>query len=43
MPISDLYVHWDPQRAPRMFRLIRQDRTQDISKNLCSPSGLPGG
>lgn len=43
VPISDLYVHWDPQRAPRMFRLIRQDRTQDISKNLCSPSGLPGG
>ena len=43
VPISDLYVHWDPQRAPRMFKLIRQDRTQDISKNLCSPSGLPGG
>jgi len=43
VPISDLYVHWDPQRAPRMFRLIRQDRTQDISKSLCSPSGLPGG
>jgi len=43
VPISDLYVHWDPQRAPRMFRLIRQDRTQDITKKLCSPSGLPGG
>ena len=42
VPISDLYVHWDSQRAPRMFRLIRQDRTQDISKKLCSPSGLPG-
>jgi LCP family protein required for cell wall assembly len=43
VPISDLAVHWDSQRAPRMFRLIRHDRTDHISKNLCSPSGLPGG
>ena len=41
VPISDLAVHWDSQRAPRMFKLIREDRTADIPKSLCSPSGLP--
>jgi LCP family protein required for cell wall assembly len=41
VPIADLYVHWDSQRAPRMFKLIRQDRTKDIGHSLCSPSGLP--
>ncbi len=40
VPISDLEVNWDPQRSQRMFRLIRQDRTADIGKKLCSPSGL---
>ncbi len=40
VPIADLAVNWDPERAPRMFKLIREDRTEDISKNLCRPSGL---
>jgi LCP family protein required for cell wall assembly len=40
VPISDLAVHWDPVRSRRMFRLIRQDRTDDISKSLCRQSGL---
>jgi LCP family protein required for cell wall assembly len=40
VPIADLAVNWDAERAPRMFQLIRQDRTENISKNLCRPSGL---
>jgi LCP family protein required for cell wall assembly len=40
VPIADLAVHWDRQRALRVFHLIQQDRTQDISKNLCGASGL---
>jgi LCP family protein required for cell wall assembly len=42
VPISDLAVHWDSERAPKLFRLIREDRTADVSKSLCSASGLPG-
>jgi LCP family protein required for cell wall assembly len=40
VPIVDLAVNWDSERAPRMFELIREDRTDDIPKNLCRPSGL---
>ncbi len=40
VPIADLAVNWDAERAPRMFELIREDRTEDIPKRLCSPSGL---
>jgi LCP family protein required for cell wall assembly len=40
VPIADLAVNWDPERAPRMFKLIREDRTEDISKGLCRASGL---
>ena len=42
VPISDLAVHWDPVRSKRMFKLIAEDRTADIPKKLCRPSGLPG-
>ena len=42
VPISDLAVHWDPVRSKRMFRLIAEDRTGDISKSLCRQSGLRG-
>jgi LCP family protein required for cell wall assembly len=42
VPISDLAVHWDSERAPKLFRLIREDRTADVSKSLCSASGLRG-
>ncbi|MBO0846205.1 MAG: LCP family protein [Nocardioides sp.] len=41
VPISDLFVHLDPQRAPEMFRLIRNDDTAAIGPNLCTQSGLP--
>jgi LCP family protein required for cell wall assembly len=40
VPISDLAVHWDPERSKRMFRLVQQDRTADISRSLCRQSGL---
>jgi LCP family protein required for cell wall assembly len=42
VPISDLAVHWDPQRSRRLFTLVREDRTADIPKSLCRASGLPG-
>ena len=44
MPISDYAasaVHWDQERAGRMFTLIRDDRTGEIDESLCQPSGLP--
>ncbi|MEO5711517.1 MAG: LCP family protein [Nocardioidaceae bacterium] len=40
VPISDLAVHWDPVRSKRMFKLIAEDRTGDVSKSLCRQSGL---
>ncbi len=40
VPISDLAVHWDPTRAPQLFKLIQQDRTGDIPKSLCTSNGL---
>jgi LCP family protein required for cell wall assembly len=41
VPISDLAVHLDPTRSKQMFKLIRDDDTSAIGKNLCSQSGLP--
>jgi LCP family protein required for cell wall assembly len=40
VPIADLAVHWDDERAERMFRLIREDKTAEIGKSLCQQSGL---
>jgi LCP family protein required for cell wall assembly len=40
VPISDLAVHWDQARAEKMFKLIREDRTSEVGKSLCRPSGL---
>jgi hypothetical protein len=42
VPIADLAVNWDRTRALRMFKLIQEDRTSDIGKRLCQPSGLVG-
>jgi LCP family protein required for cell wall assembly len=41
VPISDLAVHWDPVRSKRLFRLVAEDRTADVPRSLCRPSGLP--
>jgi LCP family protein required for cell wall assembly len=40
MPIRDLAVHWDTDRALALLRLIKTDRTADIPKRLCEPTGI---
>jgi LCP family protein required for cell wall assembly len=40
VPISDLAVHWDPERSKQLFGLIAQDETTRVGKDLCTPSGL---
>jgi LCP family protein required for cell wall assembly len=40
VPIADLEVNWDPERAPRLFGLIREDRTDEVGQDLCTPTGL---
>jgi LCP family protein required for cell wall assembly len=40
MPIRDLAVHWDTNRALALLRLIKTDRTGDIPKSLCQPTGI---
>ena len=41
VPIADLAVNWDRERALQMFDYIKEDKTEDIPKSLCTPSGLP--
>jgi LCP family protein required for cell wall assembly len=40
VPIADLAVHWDRTRANKLFKIIREDRTEDVTPTLCQPSGL---
>lgn len=40
VPIADLSVRWDDERAQRMFQHIIEDDTAGISRNLCTPTGL---
>jgi LCP family protein required for cell wall assembly len=40
VPIVDLAVTWDPDRAQQLFTLIAEDRTDEVSGDLCRPSGL---
>ncbi len=42
MPIADQEVNWDRERALALLRFIKQDRTGDIPKRLCTETGLPG-
>ena len=39
VPIADLSVRWDQERAERLFTLIREDRTDEIGKDICRPTG----
>jgi LCP family protein required for cell wall assembly len=39
VPLQDLAVHWDPDRAPEMFNTIIKDETDTIDDALCSPTG----
>ncbi|HET6152400.1 MAG TPA: LCP family protein [Marmoricola sp.] len=41
MPIRDLAVHWDHTRALELLKFIKDNKTDDIPKKLCSPTGLP--
>lgn len=40
VPLRDFAVTWDATRAPQMFELIAQDRTDEIG-DLCTADGLP--
>jgi LCP family protein required for cell wall assembly len=40
VPIADLAVTWDRERADRLFELIAQDRTSQVDRALCGPTGL---
>jgi LCP family protein required for cell wall assembly len=40
VPIADLAVNWDRERADRLFRLIAEDRTDEIGGDLCRPTGI---
>lgn len=40
VPISDLAVNWDADRAPALFKHVIEDDTASIPGNLCTPSGL---
>jgi hypothetical protein len=39
VPLQDLAVHWDPEKAPEMFEKIIKDQTDTIDKDLCSSTG----
>lgn len=41
IPIADLAVHWDHDRASKLINYIKTDHTSDIPAALCTPSGLP--
>jgi LCP family protein required for cell wall assembly len=42
MPIADQAVHWDRTRALALLKLVKEDRTGDVTKKLCTPTGLAG-
>jgi LCP family protein required for cell wall assembly len=42
VPIADLAVHWDRERALKVFHLIQDDKTDEITPDLCGASGLKG-
>ncbi|MEP6816849.1 MAG: LCP family protein [Marmoricola sp.] len=43
MPILGLSTEWDRPRALALMKLVKEDRTKDVGKTLCTPSGLPNG
>ena len=40
VPLADLSVHWDTDRAKALFHKIQEGDTDHISKRLCSKTGL---
>jgi LCP family protein required for cell wall assembly len=43
VPVADFAVNWDAERSEQMFTYIREDKTADIPKKLCTPTGFPRG
>jgi hypothetical protein len=41
VPIADLAVNWDRERADQLFQHIIDDDTDGIGNRLCTPTGLP--
>lgn len=41
VPIANLSVEWDDERASALFDLIREGETEDVGRRLCSKTGLP--
>ena len=41
VPIRDLAVHWDRERALRFFKFIKEDKVGEMPKQLCTESGMP--
>ncbi|MBE7323438.1 LCP family protein [Nocardioides sp. Y6] len=41
VPIRDLAVTWDPERSKTYFAHLKADDTENLPKELCTPSGLP--
>ncbi len=39
VPLQDLAVTWDPEKAPQMFKKIIEDDTESIDDSLCSDTG----
>jgi LCP family protein required for cell wall assembly len=40
VPIRDLAVHWDEKRSEQMFEHIKDNDTEGIGGELCTPTGL---
>lgn len=40
VPIADLAVNWDTERAEQLFTRIREDDTGSVGEDLCTPSGM---
>jgi LCP family protein required for cell wall assembly len=41
VPIADLSVHWDTDRAQALFNKMQEGETDHVGKRLCSKTGLP--
>lgn len=40
IPIRDLAVRWDRDRALALLKLIKEDRTDEVGSDLCTPTGM---
>ena len=42
MPIANQAINWDRERALELLTYLKEDRTGDLPKRLCTGTGLPG-